>query len=88
MLTMQRNWLELLDSTQFCYNLQKSLATKASPFELVLVTRPQTPVEIAMQKSCGENPAAYRFTMERQELFEQAQDSLHKARKRMLKYVN
>jgi len=40
------------------------LATKASPFELVLVTQPQTPAEIAMQKSCGENPAAYRFTLE------------------------
>jgi hypothetical protein len=64
------------------------LATKAGPFELVLVTQPQTPAKIAMQKSCGENPAAYRFTLERQELFEQTQHSLHKARKRMLKYVN
>jgi hypothetical protein len=38
--TMQRNWLELLDSAQFCYNLKKSSATKASPFELVLGAQP------------------------------------------------
>jgi hypothetical protein len=84
----QRNWLELLDSAQFCYNLQKSSATEASPFELVLGAQPQTPAEIAVQVSGGKSPAAYRFAMERQELFEQAQDSLRKARKRMLKYAN
>jgi len=38
--TMQLNWLELLDSAQFCYNLKKSSATKASPFELVLGAQP------------------------------------------------
>jgi len=38
--------------------------------------------------SGGKSPTAYRFAMERKELFEQAQDSLRKARKRMLKYAN
>jgi hypothetical protein len=38
--TMQRNWLELLDSAQFCYHLKKSSTTKASPFELVLEAQP------------------------------------------------
>jgi hypothetical protein len=85
---MQRNWLELLDSAQFCYNLQKSSATEASLFELVLGAQPQTPAEIAVQISGRKSPAAYRFAMERQELFEQAQDSLRTARKRMLKYAN
>jgi hypothetical protein len=84
---MQQNWLELLDGAQFCYNLQKSSAMKASPFELVLGAQPQTPAEIAVQISGGKSPAAYRFAMERQ-LFKQAKDSLCKARKRMLKYVN
>ena len=41
-----------------------------------------------MQKSGGKSPAAYRFAMERKEFFEQAQDSLRRARKRMLKYAN
>jgi hypothetical protein len=64
------------------------LATEASPFELVLGAQPQTPAEIAVQISGGKSPAAYRFAMEWQELFEQAQDTLRKARKRMLKYAN
>jgi hypothetical protein len=44
----QRNWLELLDSAQFSYNLHKSLATELSPFKLVSGMQPQTPVEIAV----------------------------------------
>jgi hypothetical protein len=84
----QRNWLELLDSAQFSYNLHKSSATDLSPFELVLGMQPQTPTEIAVQKTRGRSPTAYRFVRERQELFEQAQDSLRRARKRMVKYAN
>ena len=84
----QRNWLELLDSAQFSYNLHKSSATDLSPFELVLGMQPQTPAEIAVQKTGGRSPTAYRFVRERQELFEQAQDSLRRARKRMVKYAN
>lgn len=30
----------------------------------------------------------YKFVMERQELFKQVRNNLHKARKRMLKYVD
>ena len=65
MTAMQRNWLELLDSAQFCYNLQKSSTTEASPFELVLGAQPQTPVEIVVQITGGKSPVAYRFAMER-----------------------
>ena len=61
---------------------------EASLFELVLRAQPQTLAEIAVQISGGKSPAAYRFVMERHELFEQAQDSLRKERKRMLKYAN
>jgi len=55
---------------------------------LVLGAQPQNPAEIAVQKSSGKSPAVYRFAMERQELFEQAQNSLRMTRKRMLKYAN
>ena len=44
----QRNWLEILDSAQFCYNLHRSSAIEASPFELVLGAQPQTPMEISV----------------------------------------
>lgn len=49
----QQNWLELLDNAQLCYNLHKSSATEASPFELVLGAQPQNPMEISVQKSGG-----------------------------------
>ena len=65
MIATQLNWLELLDSVQFCYNLHRSSTTESSPFELVLGVQPQTPAEIAVQKSGGRSPAAYRFAMER-----------------------
>ena len=84
----QRNWLELLDSAQFSYNLHKSSATELSPFELILGKQPQTPAEIAVQKTGGRSPATYRFAKERQELFKQAQDNLRRAGKRMVKYAN
>ena len=74
--TTQRNWLELLDSAQFSYNLHKSSATDLSPFELVLEMQPQTLAEITVQKTGGRSPAAYMFARERQELFEQAQNNL------------
>ena len=34
--TSQWNWVTLLDTAQFCYNLHKSSATEMSPFEIVL----------------------------------------------------
>jgi len=38
--TSQRNWFELLDTTQFYYNLEKSSATSFSPFELDMGWQP------------------------------------------------
>ena len=42
----QKNWLDLLDSVQFAYNLHKSSSTGMSPFELVMGQQPLTPHEI------------------------------------------
>ena len=84
----QRNWLELLDSAQFCYNLHRSSATEMSPFELVLGQQPATPTEVAKQRTGGKCPATYRYARERQEMLEEAQDSLRKAAKRMKKYTD
>ncbi|KAG6474774.1 hypothetical protein ZIOFF_068713 [Zingiber officinale] len=84
----QKNWLGLLDSAQFCYNLHKSSATKMSPFEIVLGEQPTTPMEIAKQKYGGKCPAAYRYAREKQELLEEAQGSLRKAARRMKKYAD
>ena len=32
----QKNWLDILDSTQFSYNLYESASTGMSPFELAM----------------------------------------------------
>lgn len=46
----QKNWVELLDMGQFCYNLHRSSATGKSPFEIVYGQQPLAPHEIAVQK--------------------------------------
>ena len=38
----QKNWLDLLDSEQFAYNLHKSSSTGISPFELAMGQQPLT----------------------------------------------
>ncbi|KAL0358171.1 UNVERIFIED_CONTAM: hypothetical protein Scaly_1502800 [Sesamum calycinum] len=47
-----------------------------------------TPYEILVQKSGGKCPAAYRFARSKQELLDEAKDSLAKAQCRMKKYVD
>ena len=84
----QRNWVDLLDAAQFCYNVHRSSSTEMSPAELVLGQQPLTPLELTYSKSQGSCPAAYRFAWDKQELILQARDSLVKAARRMKKYAD
>ncbi|KAL0368286.1 UNVERIFIED_CONTAM: Transposon Tf2-12 polyprotein [Sesamum calycinum] len=84
----QRNWVDLLDVAQFSYNLHKSSATGMSPFELAYGQQPTTPHEIAVQRTGGKCPAAYRYARSKQELLDEAKDSLAKAQRRMKKYAD
>jgi hypothetical protein len=59
-----------------------------SPLELVFGQQPLAPHEVVAQKTGGKCPTAYRFVRERQELLQQAQDSLAKAHRRMKKFLN
>ena len=88
MTASQKNWLDLLDSAQFAYNLHKSSSTRMSPFELAMRQQPLTPHEIAKQHSGGSCPTAYRFAIAKQELMQEAQDNLLKAQRRMKKYAD
>ena len=65
----QRNWVTLLDTAQFYYNLHKSSATEMSPFEIVLGKHPITPLDIAKSKNQGKCPAAYIVARDRLEMF-------------------
>ncbi|CAA0808162.1 Unknown protein [Striga hermonthica] len=84
----QDNWVELLDMAQFCYNLHKSSATGMSPFELVYGQKPQLPHDVAVQRTGGKCPAAYRYARAQHELLVEARDSLAKAQRRMKKYAD
>jgi hypothetical protein len=81
----QENWLSLIDPAQFCYNLHRSSSTGMSPAELAFGQQPITPIDVAKRKAGGQCPAAYKFAREKQELMEQARDSLAKAQRRMKK---
>ena len=59
-----------------------------SPFELTIGVRPRMPLEVAKQKTRGSSPAAYKMAQSRQEMFDEARDSLEKAARRMKKYAN
>ena len=50
--------------------------------------QPLTPHEIANQHSGGKCLATYRFAIAKQELMQEAHDSLLKAQRRMKKYAN
>ena len=50
--------------------------------------QPLTPHEIAKQCSGGKCPTTYRFAIAKQELRQEAQESLLKAQGRMKKYVD
>ena len=68
----QRDWVDLLDIAQFCYNVHKSSATGLSPVELAMRQQPLTPHEVAKQKSQGSCPATYRFARDKTEFLELA----------------
>ena len=59
-----------------------------SPFELAIGVQPRMPLEVAKQRAGGSNPAAYKMAQSRQEMFDEARDSLEKAARRMKKYAN
>ena len=63
----QKNWLELLEPTQLSYNLQRSLATRISPFEVAIGFQPRTPFDVLVikQPGCIVNPVAYKFAKSR-----------------------
>ncbi|KAL6319624.1 hypothetical protein AAG906_020701 [Vitis piasezkii] len=56
-----------------------SSATRMSPFELAIGVQPRMPLEVAKQKAGGNSPAAYKMAQSRQEMLDEARDSLEKA---------
>ena len=68
----QKNWVDLLDTAQLCYNLQRSSTTGMSPFKLAIGVQPRMPLKVAKQKVGGNSPTTYKMAQSRQEMFDEA----------------
>ena len=90
MTVAQTNLLELLEPVQLSYNVQWSSATRMSHFEVALGFQPRTPLDLLVseQPGCSVSPVAYKFVKSRQNLLDEAWDSLEKASRHMKKYAD
>ena len=82
----QKNWPQLLDVAQFCFNSQKSSSSNKSPFEVVNGQQPLFPHTVDEYR--GRNPRAFNFTKDWKKTTEIARAYLEKASKRMKKWAD
>ncbi|KAA0061387.1 reverse transcriptase [Cucumis melo var. makuwa] len=80
----QKNWVQLLDVAQFCFNAQTSSSTGRSPFEIVSSKQPVLPYLIN-HPYVGKNPQALNFTNKWKQTNDIARAYLEKASRRMKK---
>nr|GEU57083.1 hypothetical protein [Tanacetum cinerariifolium] len=83
----QHDWAKLLDVAQLSYNMQRSEATRKSPFELVMGGQPLIPNALAASYE-GSSPTAYKTMKEWHDQADMAWASLEKATKRMKKWAD
>ncbi|XP_022148918.1 uncharacterized protein LOC111017468 [Momordica charantia] len=83
----QKNWIQMLDVAQLCFNCQKSTTTGRTPFEIVCGRQPVLP-HVVDHPYVGKSPQAYNFTKEWCQSIEVAQAYLEKASKHMKKWAD
>ncbi|KAA0051359.1 reverse transcriptase [Cucumis melo var. makuwa] len=83
----QKNWVQLLDVAQFCFNAQTSSSTGRSPFEIVSGRQPVLP-HLVDHPFAGKNPQALNFTKEWRQTNDIARAYLENASKRMKKWAD
>ena len=83
----QKNWIQLLDVAQYCFNCQTSSSTGKSPFEIVSGRQPTLP-HIIDHPYAGKNSRAQRFTREWKQTTDITRAYLEKASKHMKKWVD
>ncbi|GJU42206.1 putative nucleotidyltransferase, ribonuclease H [Tanacetum coccineum] len=83
----QHDWAKLFDVAQFSYNMQRSEATRKSPFDLVTGRQPLNPNTLAASYE-GSSPVTYKTMKEWHEQAELTQASLDKAAKKMKKWAD
>ena len=85
--TRQKNWIQLLDVAQFCFNCQTSSSMGKSPFEIVSGRQPALP-HIIDHPYAGKNSQAQNFTREWKQTTDIARAYLEKASKHMKKWAD
>ncbi|TYK25835.1 reverse transcriptase [Cucumis melo var. makuwa] len=81
----QKNWVQLLDVAQFCFNTQTISSIGRSPFEIVSGRQPVLP-HLVDHPFAGKNPQALNFTKEWKQTNDIARAYLEKTSKRMKKF--
>ncbi|KAA0051292.1 reverse transcriptase [Cucumis melo var. makuwa] len=83
----QKNWVQLLDVAQFCFNAQTSSFIGRNPFEIVSGRQPVLP-HLVDHPFAGKNPQVINFTKEWKQTNDIARAYLEKASKRMKKWAD
>ncbi|KAA0053608.1 reverse transcriptase [Cucumis melo var. makuwa] len=83
----QKNWVQLFNVAQFCFNAQTSSSTGRSPFEIVSGRQPILP-HLVDHPFAGKNPQALNFTKEWKQTNDIARAYLEKAWKQMKKWAD
>lgn len=83
----QKDWVTLLDTAQFSFNLLTNESTGKSPFELATGRQPMTPQDLVGGYE-GESPAAYLFMKNAKEETDMARATLERAAKKMKKWAD
>ncbi|KAA0046216.1 reverse transcriptase [Cucumis melo var. makuwa] len=83
----QKNWVQLLDIAQFCFNGQASSSIGRSPFEIVSGRQPVLP-HLVDHPFAGKNPQVLNFTKEWKQTNDIDRVYLEKALKWMKKWAD
>ncbi|KAL0449308.1 UNVERIFIED_CONTAM: hypothetical protein Slati_1487200 [Sesamum latifolium] len=83
----KKDWVQLLDVAQLCFNAQKSLSTNKSAFEIVTGQQPLLPHTLDSPQSVR-SPLARSFSQKWKQNVDIARSCLEKAQKRMKKYAD
>ncbi|KAA0056480.1 reverse transcriptase [Cucumis melo var. makuwa] len=83
----QKNWVQLLDVAQLCFNAQMSSSIGRSPFEIVFGRQPVL-LHLVDHPYVGKNPQALNFTKKWKQTTNIARAYLEKASRWMKKWAD
>lgn len=85
-----KNYLELMNIVQLCYNQHKSSTTMLSRFKIAIRYQPHIPLDVLARIQLGKSisPITYKFAKTQQKFLRKQEKSLEKASRHIKKYTN